>query len=251
MPTQRQINDAAVRKATGQVWDYWFRVLDRWKAIEKGHTATARYLKEVHQLPGWWSQMVTVQHEKERRARVVGQRGRTFEVGVTRTVAAPVDRCFRVFLEPKEQSAWFTTKAKADLRVGGRYSNADGDQGEFLAIQPTRRLRFTWENAKHCPGTVVEVTFIAKDKTKSKTLVALTHQKLASTKDRESMKRGWSWAMDSYRSYVETGQAISNEAWEKARKSRARTRSRKATGKVAVKAPAERGRHMRPVRTGP
>lgn len=228
MASERTITDEAVRKATGQSWTHWFRVLDRWKAIEKGHTATARYLYEEHGLSGWWSQAVTVRHEIERRMRVVGQRGKTYEMSVTRTVVASRSQCFESFLDPKKQSVWFTTKAKADLRVGGRYANADGDQGEFLAIQPPKRLRFTWENAEHCPGTVVEVAFTAKGA--AKTMVALTHGKLASAKDRESMKRGWSWAMDSFKSYVETGRAITNEVWEQARKAgiaRTRTVARK------------------------
>ena len=103
------------------------------------------------------------------------------------------------------------TKAEADLRVDGRYSNSDGDLGRFVAVEPPARISFTWENPSHCPGTLVDVTFEADGP--ESTVVVLEHTGFRSPEDVEQMKGGWSWALDSFRSYLETGEPIPHETW--------------------------------------
>src|SRR4030067_2936575 len=121
---------------------------------------------------------------------------------LNKTVISTSKHAFEAFIEPAEMSQWFTTSAKADLRVGGKYSNADGDRGEFLTLDPPREVAFTWENSKHCPGTVVTVSFTSESA--GMVLISLEHSGLRSQADYEDMQGGWSWALDSFKSYVET-----------------------------------------------
>lgn len=134
-------------------------------------------------------------------------------IRLSRTVAAAPEAAWDAFLLPRHVSKWFTTKAKAKLVVGGRYENADGDRGEYLVLDRPRRVRFTWDNPGHCPGTVVSVSFTPKDD--GRTLVRLTHRGLETEKDRAEMREGWSWALDSFRSWLETGKPITFEEWKK------------------------------------
>jgi uncharacterized protein YndB with AHSA1/START domain len=75
-------------------------------------------------------------------------------------VAVPADRVFRALTDPQEMVQWWgspelyrVTEWKADLRVGGRWQStgrgADGRaftvSGEFLEIDPPRRLVHTWQ----------------------------------------------------------------------------------------------------------
>ena len=62
----RRISNDAVLAKTGKSWDAWFAVLDRFDVPARGHTATARYLREEHGVSGWWAQAVTVRYEHER-----------------------------------------------------------------------------------------------------------------------------------------------------------------------------------------
>ena len=62
----RGISEQSVREKTGKGWDEWYAILDGWDAAEKGHTATARYLREEHNVRPWWAQAVTVRYEWER-----------------------------------------------------------------------------------------------------------------------------------------------------------------------------------------
>lgn len=208
----RSIRDEKVATATGKRWEQWFRILDRWKAIDKGHKETARHLHAAYGLSAWWSQTVTIEHERARGVRETMQRtSGTFATDVTRTIDCGIRKAFAAWRDPAHLSAWFTKKAEQDFRAGGRYSNADGDRGTFLAVEPPRRIRFTWENPNHHTGSVVEVRFARKED--GRTVVRLTHARLGTKAEAEDLRGAWSWAMDSLKSYLETGRPIAHEEW--------------------------------------
>lgn len=62
----RRISDEAVRGKTGKGWEGWYRILDQWGVKEKGHTRTAKHLREGYGLSPWWAQAVTIRYEWER-----------------------------------------------------------------------------------------------------------------------------------------------------------------------------------------
>lgn len=208
-----RVGDDAVAGKTGRGWEEWFEILDAWDAQQKGHPRIAKYLAEEHGLSGWWAQTVTVEYERARGLREVGQRGEAFVATVQRTIRASPERTYAALTEPELLSRWFSPNARADLRVGGRYENSDGDRGEFLRLEPPSRLKYTWENPEHAPGTVVEVSIDPKGSGKS--LVLLEHSGLKNREDFEDLRRGWRWAMDSLRSYLENGRPIPYEEWVK------------------------------------
>ena len=217
MAGERSISDGAVRERTGKTWKGWFGILDRWGARTKGHAATARYIEERHGVTPWWAQSVTVRYERERGLRALHQRASgAYEVTVSRVIAAPARRVFECWVKPADLSKWFTRGAAVEPKVGGRYRNRDGDRGEFLAFRRPKLIRFTWDNPRHAPGTVVEVALASRGR--GKVAAALTHRKLRSRRDVAKMKQAWSWALDSLRSYVETGDPIGVAEWERARK---------------------------------
>jgi uncharacterized protein YndB with AHSA1/START domain len=205
------ISDESVREKTGRGWAEWFAILDAFDCAAQGHTATARFLAEEHGVSAWWSQAVTVRYELERGLRLPGQRDDGFELSVQRTIGAPVERAFAAWAEPARLNGWFTSAAEQDFREGGRYQNGDDDRGEFRKIVPQQLIRFTWENPQHRPGSVVEVQF--EDKGAEKSTVRLTHSRLSSPEEVENLREGWSWALDSLKSYLETGKGISYDTW--------------------------------------
>lgn len=218
MPVKRKegisIGDDAVRKRTGKGWKEWFAILDKWGAPKYTHTEIATYLYEKLEPGGWWAQMIAAQYERERGLRDIGQmRGGQYSVDVQRTIAATPRKAYDAFIDPKHRSVWFIAKSKADLKVGGAYGNAAGDKGKFLALTPPKRVRFSWENEKHCPGTVVEAVFTPL--ATGKVAIRISHSKLANQKDRAKMKDGWSWALDSLKSYLETDRPIKRSDWKR------------------------------------
>ena len=62
----RRISDDAVRAATAKGREEWFAILDGWDARSKGHTASAKYLREHRGASEWWAQAVAIRYEWER-----------------------------------------------------------------------------------------------------------------------------------------------------------------------------------------
>jgi uncharacterized protein YndB with AHSA1/START domain len=130
-------------------------------------------------------------------------------IAAARHVSAPLEQVWDAWTDPNRLACWFTEQAEVDLRVGGRYRNSDGDEGEYLEIVPHQRLRFTWEQADYAPGSVVTVELAAADEG---TIVRLEHANVACD-DTEDLEIGWNWSLDSLVSYLHSGMGITFEQW--------------------------------------
>ena len=87
--TKGGMSDATSIKKTGHDLAHWFAVLDKFGAIEKGHTKAANHLHSDHGVPGWYSQGITVAYERTRGVRVMNQKcDGAFEVSVSKMMAA-------------------------------------------------------------------------------------------------------------------------------------------------------------------
>jgi uncharacterized protein YndB with AHSA1/START domain len=205
--------DETVIAKTGKSISQWYAILDEFDGPRKGHKAMADHLAKGYGLDLWYSQNITVGYERERGIRELGQRSDGFfAVDVSKKIEAPVDKVWEAWADPNILGKWFTTNAVHDFREGGAYSNNDGDNGVFKRITPNKMLRFTWENEKHCPGTVVSVAFYPQGD--SATRITITHDKLKDRAGMDDMRPGWTWALTSLKSFIETGQPISYENWQ-------------------------------------
>lgn len=131
-------------------------------------------------------------------------------VNLQKDMAAPLDVVFRALSDPADLTVWFTTRAVFEPWVGGEYRNGDHDRGTIWTYLPPHRLRFTWDNAEHAPGTVVDIRLEERD---PGTRLVLEHSGLGGPAEAEDLHGGWSWALDSLSSFVERGKPISHEAW--------------------------------------
>ncbi len=132
---------------------------------------------------------------------------------IKQIIHVPSEKVFNAWASTGELSKWFTTDAVQDFKVGRNYSNGDGDSGTFLEIIPNKLIRFTWENKNHCPGTEVAVNL--SEPSPGTTELTITHENLSGDEHVSGMNKGWSWAVYSLKSYLETGKAVSYETWEK------------------------------------
>jgi uncharacterized protein YndB with AHSA1/START domain len=75
-----------------------------------------------------------------------------------------------------------------------------------VILDRPQHLCFTWNNVEHCPNTLVDVVFT--EKPDGRVTVRLEHLKITTQAGYEDMKEGWTWAMDSLKSYLETGKPL-------------------------------------------
>jgi uncharacterized protein YndB with AHSA1/START domain len=181
MNVQRLTSEEAVRSGTGRGWDDWIAALDGWGAAERKHSEIATWLSDEHGLGGWWAQTITVTYERERGLREPGSsRDGLFEVSVSRTVAAPVERLFAAFADPGERERWLP-----------------GATVRERTSQPNRSARFDWEDG----STRLVVGFT--DKGAGRSHVALVHEKLPDAKAAERAKSYWRERLDALKELLE------------------------------------------------
>lgn len=125
-----------------------------------------------------------------------------------RTFAAPRERVFHAWTEPKLIEQWFrpmgqrTKVAVLDFHVGGAYRfeliNPSGKgstiEGNFVEVVPPERLVFTWlTESTHGEQTLVTVEFKERD---GLTEILLTHDRLADEAMVLIHKQGWESCID-------------------------------------------------------
>ncbi len=162
------VADEAMRRATGKVHADWFALLDAWGATEHGHTEIARWLREIHGAPPWWTQSITVAYERARGLRARHQMRDGFSVSVSRTVAVDTERALAAFTSALRRSHWLP-----DAPMRQRQTRA------------ALSARFDWSD----PPSRVVVTVVPKGP--GKTLVNVTHEQLPDTESGERLKGAW------------------------------------------------------------
>lgn len=139
------------------------------------------------------------------------------ELIVEKEIKSTPASIYNSLTDPLILAKWFTTNAKGDLSIGGRYSNDDGDRGEYLELKPFEKIRFTWDNPDHCPGTEVLIEIISL--TYDITRVRITHSRIETEEGIEEMREDWSWTLDNLKDFLQTGVPITFEKWKRQRSS--------------------------------
>lgn len=110
-------------------------------------------------------------------------------------IEAPPETVFAFFTDPEKMRRWKGRTAQLDARPGGIYrvdiSDRDVAVGEYVEVDPPRRVVFTWgwEGNEHVPpgSSTVEVTLTPDG---SGTIVHLVHRDLP-TEATEVHAEGW------------------------------------------------------------
>jgi hypothetical protein len=162
------MSDAAIRRRSGRGWEEWFEIVDEWGGAERSHKQIARWLDEEHATGGWNAQTITVNYERARGLRAVGERPDGFSVTASKTVAVPVERLYDAFVDESLRRRWLP---ETELR-------------ERSATRP-KSARFDWGEGE----TRVIVGF--EDKGDAKSTAALEHARLPDAEEAERMKAFW------------------------------------------------------------
>ena len=104
-------------------------------------------------------------------------------IKVEQFVMAPVSQVYRAFTNSTALREWMGDFATMDARPGGRvyiwWQNGYYTSGEFISLEPNKKIVFTWLGRGEPHQTQVIVTFKPSHKG---TLVRLTHRGLGSGK---------------------------------------------------------------------
>ena len=182
------MSDAAFVKKTGHDLAYWFAVLDRFGAVEKGHTAAARHLYDDHKVDGWYGQGIVVSYERARGVRVANQRcDGAFEVSATKTVTATSKQLVKAFKDAAEREQWI---GDADSKLAGALVKGLADKkSKGIVVRPDGlvRFRYKWDDTT--------VQFYMSPKPGGKYIVSVQHMKLADAAAVDTYRGQWKTAL--------------------------------------------------------
>jgi hypothetical protein len=176
------MSDEAIRRRSGRGWEEWFEIVDEWGGAERSHKEIARWLDEEHATGGWNAQTITVNYERARGLRAVGERPDGFSVTASKTVAVPVERLYDAFVDESLRRRWLP---ETELR-------------ERTATKP-KSARFDWGEGE----TRVIVGF--EDKGDAKSTAALEHARLPDAEEAERMKAFWRERVSVLKEMLEQG----------------------------------------------
>jgi uncharacterized protein YndB with AHSA1/START domain len=142
----------------------------------------------------------------------------TTSLQVRRTFAAPREKVFQAWTDPKALTQWFgppgykTTAAQLDLRKGGQfkltmYKEPDGDPfaayGIYQEVRSPELLVCTWNwDNRNVGDTVLTLEFRDLG---GRTEVVLTHERFPSTQERDGHNQGWNGCFDRLEQFIAKG----------------------------------------------
>ncbi len=195
------LTDAEIKERTGKTWDQWFKALDEFGGPDKGRREIGNLLHTKHKLDPWMSSTLIVEYEGARNVLEKDGRPKGYMICATKSVNVDADAAFAAWSAPKQWDRWFSNKSAFQFKESARYTTGGGDTGEFKKIRPGKAIRFTWENPKHTPGTVVEVTFPPKSPGKCTVMVA--HDRIQTRAEADELREAWGNVLDKLKTVLE------------------------------------------------
>ena len=182
------MSDASFVKKTGHDLAYWFAVLDRFGAVEKGHTAAAKHLCQDHKVDGWYAQGITVSYERARGVRAANQRvDGAFEVSASKVVAASAKQLVKAFTDRRERERWIGDANPKLARALAAGLADNKSKGIVVRLDGLVRFRYKWDDTT--------VQFYMSPKPAGKYIVTVQHMKLANGDAVETYRTQWKTAL--------------------------------------------------------
>lgn len=129
-------------------------------------------------------------------------------------------RVFDAFTQPEHLNKWCTSNAQVNLQIGGKMTNADGDNAKFTKVAVPRELVFTYTHPKLEVETEVDITFKEfpiLGRTQMRIVQKGLDPKKVSKESYVWMADRWGWMADNLKRYLEKNGRIDFEVWRSKR----------------------------------
>lgn len=170
------VSSDKVKEKTGLSMPEWFDLLDKWGARDRSHKEIAKHLSESHGVDGWYAQSITVDYERARGLRGVGQAcDGDWKFSYTRVIKASPAEIWQV-IRPL-----FEAGGSGDMSLGAEQVEVKKDES------PNRFLG--WGDFDGMERLRVDVTIA--DKGDSKSALTVDIQKVPTKEEQDRLKKVW------------------------------------------------------------
>jgi uncharacterized protein YndB with AHSA1/START domain len=168
-----------MQAAADKTYVDWFAILDAAGTRSMTHQEIVAILHSRFGLGRWWEQKLTIMYEHARGLRQKHETQSGYQISVSRTLAYPVGKLFKMWHDKKLRGKWLTDDALAI-----RTAIAD------------KALRASWKNGK----SRIVVGFYPKGQTRCQLVVQ--HAKLGDSLEASRMRKYWSEALDNLKNVL-------------------------------------------------
>jgi uncharacterized protein YndB with AHSA1/START domain len=190
-----RVPSASVLKNTGKGWAEWIAILDKAGARAWDHKKTVAYLKTKHKQPFWWQQEVTIGYGIHTGKRVEGQNQKgEYSTTATKTFDCDAKKTWKLLLSPEGLKHWLRPQDAFEPKPGVVYETDIGAYGQVRTVVPGKRLRLSWQEPHWRKASFLQLMVFAKPKGKS--MVAISHDSLATAEIKEPLHKRWRQALD-------------------------------------------------------
>jgi hypothetical protein len=183
-PAKRNIiTDKLVVEKTGRPMEDWFLEIDkkRGNKTDPGEIyKIVASVKGLEPLGEWNTNLLATTYSWDRGIRQRGEKEGGFEIGVSKTIAVPLNVLYQGFLDDKCRVKWLG-KEKIEIRKATENKSA----------------RITWSDGE----TSLSVDFYAKGNSKSQ--VVVQHQKIKTAEESEEKKVFWAEKLEKLKALLE------------------------------------------------
>jgi uncharacterized protein YndB with AHSA1/START domain len=116
-----------------------------------------------------------------------------WEIGVSRTLAAPAARVWEVLTSAEGTGLWLGSGVTWPADAGSPYELTDGTAGEIRSFRPLDRIRLTWQPPDWDHESTVQVAIRERD---GRTRITFHQERLADAEERERQRAHWAAVMD-------------------------------------------------------
>jgi hypothetical protein len=185
MPSKKErqiISDKLVVEKTGKTMEDWFMLLDKKGAQNKDPKGIYELIGSIPGLKalGEWNQgLLGTSYQWNRGLRERGQKGKEFEVGVSKTINVPLNVLYRSVTEDKLRQKWCKEKI------------------EFTKTTKDKSARALWSDKE----TRLSIDFYSKGSGKSQ--IVVQHLKIPDPKKAAALKTYWGKTLESLKALLE------------------------------------------------
>jgi hypothetical protein len=182
MTERKIITDKLIVEKTGKTIEDWFLQLDKKGAQKKDANEIYTLIKSIKGLEplGEWNMgLLGTSYQWSRGLRERGQKGKEFEIGVSKTINVPLSVLYKSFVDDKIRMKWCKGKI------------------EFTKTTLNKSVRAVWNDKE----TRLSIDFYSKGNHKSQ--IVVQHLKIKDSKQAALLKTHWGKTLESLKSLLE------------------------------------------------
>ena len=195
------IDDASCKAATGKTLKEWFDELDSIDALQKGRRESINHMY-AQTKDAWWPTTIYVEYEKRHGILKKDGLQEGYSICCTKTIAAPVEKTYATWADPKAFGEMFGDNGKQNLSEGGEIACDKGCKATFTRVRPNKDLRFTWSHPGATAPMVVDVMF---QDNKGKTLMNVMTSRIQTRDEADGLRNAWGEALNRLKALAEAG----------------------------------------------